>query len=43
MQRLISQSVIGGHKFCLKKIDFHGADGAGGDAKFTAVAFFGIK
>jgi hypothetical protein len=27
----------------LQQIDFHGADGAGGDAEFTAVAFFGIK
>jgi len=34
---------VGTQKFCLQQIDFHGADGAGGDAKFTAVAFFGIK
>jgi hypothetical protein len=27
----------------LKKIDFHSADRAGGNAKFTAVAFFGVE
>ena len=34
---------IEGHKICLKKVDFHGADGAGGNAKLAAIAFFGVK
>ena len=31
------------HKIRLKKIDFHGADGAGRNAKLAAIAFFGIE
>ena len=34
---------IEGHKICLKKVDFHGADGAGGNAKLAAIALFGIE
>lgn len=34
---------IEGHKICLKKVYFHGADGAGGNAKLAAIAFFGIE
>ena len=34
---------MAGDKIRLKKIDFHGADGAGGNAKLAAIAFFGIE